>query len=235
MFSVVPPSRAYRGVMDQICSAILAGQLKVGDKLDRERELAQQFGVSRPTVREAVRILRHAGVLRVRRGPGGGLFVVRDTMPHDLLNTAISQGRRDIEDLFEARRAVEGQVVELAAKRASREDLEFLAQALQDFTSGPLNQMRFVAADTRFHLGIARAAKNVRLYKIMETLMKELVVAFEMIPSFPDAFELGKASLASVLDALTASDPIAARRAMESHHSHSYAAVDDYYTRDATT
>jgi len=226
MFSALVSSRAYRGVLDQICNAILSGQLKVGEKLDRERELAEQFGVSRPTVREAIKALRRAGVVSVKRGPRGGVFVERDNIPPDFMSTAFNLVKRDAEDVLEARWAVETMVVELAAKRATAEDLRSLAKAIDDFAGGSQTSSQFVAADTRCHLSVARAARNKRLYEIMESLMKELYVALEMIAASPETFVKAQDSFRLVLQALAAGDPSAARRAMEIHYADTYTAVE---------
>lgn len=227
MFSPLVSARAYRGVLDQICNAILAGQLKTGDKLDRERDLAEQFGVSRPTVREAIMCLREAGVVTVKRGPGGGVFVQNESLPPELLSTA-TMARRDAEATLEARWAVEVMVVELAAERATAEDLEFLEEALRSFTAGPQTAAQFVSADTKCHLGVARAAHNARLYNIMEALMKDVYVALEMVPSTAEAFDMAIHSLRPVLDALAVHDAAAARAAMEAHYADAYSAVDSY-------
>jgi GntR family transcriptional repressor for pyruvate dehydrogenase complex len=229
MFSPLLSPRAYRAVLDQICNAILAGELKIGDKLDRERDLAVQFGVSRPTVREAIKALRLAGVVSVKRGPGGGVFVERESLPSDLFTTALVTVRKDAEEILEARWAVEMMVVELAAQRATQESLDFLAEAITSLTTGPKTAAQFVAADTKFHLGVARAAQNTRLYKIMETLMKEVYVALELVPSTVETFDMAEESLSPVLHALAAHDPAAAKRAMERHYAETYTAVD-YYT-----
>ncbi|MHB9115712.1 MAG: FadR/GntR family transcriptional regulator [Thermoleophilia bacterium] len=229
MFSPLLSPRAYRAVLDQICNAILAGELEVGDKLDKERELAEQFGVSRPTVREAIKALRLAGVVCVKRGPGGGVFVERDSMPPDLFSTALVTVKKDAEEILEARWAVESMVVELAAQRATPENIHFLSEALGALSAGPKTAARFVSADTKFHLGVARAAQNRRLYKIMEALMKEVYVALEMVPETAEAFRMAEDSLSPVLEALIAHDPVAAKHAMEQHYSETYTAVE-YYT-----
>lgn len=227
MFTPLVSARACRAVLDQINSAILAGQLRIGDKLDRERDLAEQFGVSRPTVREAVRFLREAGIVSVKRGPGGGIFVQKESIPIELLSTA-TMARREAEAALEARCAVEMVVVELAAKRATDEDILFQREILQSFLTGPQTAARFVAIDTKCHLGIARAAHNERLYQLMEALMKDVYVALEMVPSTVETFDEAFVALCSVVDALEAHDAPAARAAMEAHYASAYSAIDSY-------
>lgn len=227
MFTPLVSARACHRVLDQINSAILSGALRKGNKLGRERELAEQFGVSRPTVREAIKILREAGVVTVKRGPGGGTFVVSETIPPELLSTA-AMARREVEATLEARWAVEMMIVELAAKRATEEDIRFQREALESFRTGPQTGAEFVAVDTKCHLGVARAAHNPRLYNMMEALMKDVYVALEMVPSIADTFDEAFQAMCSVVDALEAHDAAAARAAMEAHYASAYTAVDSY-------
>lgn len=227
MFTPLVSARACQRVLDQINNVILSGQLRKGDKLGRERELAEQFGVSRPTVREAISMLREAGVVTVKRGPGGGTFVLSETIPADLLSTA-AIARREVEATLEARWAVEMMVVELAAQRATEEDIRFQREALESFRTGPQTGAAFVAVDTKCHLGVARAAHNPRLYNVMEALMKDVYVALEMVPSAAETFEEAFRAMCAVVDALEAHDAAAARTAMEAHYAGAYSAVEFY-------
>jgi GntR family transcriptional regulator, transcriptional repressor for pyruvate dehydrogenase complex len=227
MFTPLVSARACRAVLDQINSAILAGHLRVGDKLDRERDLAEQFGVSRPTVREAIRYLREAGVVTVKRGPGGGIFVQEESIPVELLTTA-TMARREAESALEARCAVELAVLRLAAVRATNEDILFLREILQSFLTGPQTAAQFVAIDTKCHLAVARAAHNDRLYRVMEALMKDVYVALEMVPSTVETFDEAFVKLCAVVDALEAHDASAAREAMDAHYAGAYSAIDNY-------
>jgi GntR family transcriptional repressor for pyruvate dehydrogenase complex len=227
VFTPLVSARACHRVLDQINSAILSGELRKGDKLGRERELAEQFGVSRPTLREAITFLREAGVVTVKRGPGGGTFVVSETMPPELLSTS-AIARREVEATLEARWAVEMMVVELAAQRATEEDIRLQREALESFRTGSQTGPEFVAVDTRCHLVVARAAHNPRLYNMMEALMKDVYVALEMVPSITDTFPEAFRAMCSVVDALESHDAVAARAAMEAHYASAYAAVDSY-------
>jgi GntR family transcriptional repressor for pyruvate dehydrogenase complex len=227
VFTPLVSARACHRVLDQINSAILSGELGKGDKLGLERELAEQFGVSRPTVREAIKILREAGVVTVKRGPGGGTFVVSTAMPPELLSTA-AVARRELVATLEARWAVEMMVIELAAQRATEEDIRSQKEALESFRTAPRNGAAFVAVDTRCHLAVARAAHNPRLYNMMEALMKDVYVALEMVPSFADNFEQHFQAMGSVVAALEAHDATAAKAAMEAHYAGTYAAIDSF-------
>src|SRR5919201_5810973 len=123
LFAPVAVARASSAIADQIRTAIVTGQLGQGDRLPPERELAEQFGVSRVTVRDALRGLEAMGLIDVRVGARGGAFVtaptgavVGQTMSDMLLMQAVSP-----EDIVEARLIVELGTVTLATARATEE------------------------------------------------------------------------------------------------------------------
>src|ERR671935_945339 len=130
MFAPVAVARASSAIADQIRNAIVTGQLGQGDRLPPERELAEQFGVSRVTVRDALRALEAMGLIDVKVGARGGAFVtvpsgdvVGQTMSDMMMMQAISP-----EDIVEARLIVELGTVTIACARASDEDIARLRQ-----------------------------------------------------------------------------------------------------------
>src|SRR5918911_5324484 len=125
MFAPVAVARASSAIAEQIRTAIVTGQLGEGERLPPERELAEQFGVSRVTVRDALRGLEAMGLVEVRVGARGGAFVtaptgshIGQTMSDMMLMKAVSP-----EDIVEARLIVELGTITLAAARATDEDL----------------------------------------------------------------------------------------------------------------
>src|SRR6059058_2030194 len=128
LFAPVSVARASSSIADQIRQAIVTGKLDQGERLPPERELAEQFGVSRVTVRDALRALEAMGLIEVKVGARGGAFVtvpsgsiVGQTMSDMMMMSAVSP-----EDIVEARLAVELGTVTLACARATDEDLEEL-------------------------------------------------------------------------------------------------------------
>src|SRR3954465_15866261 len=125
LFAPISVARASSSIDDQIRQAILTGKLDQGDRLPPERELAGQFGVSRVTVRDALRALEAMGLIEVRVGARGGAFVtvptgslVGQTMSDMMMMSAITP-----EDIVEARLAVELGTVTLACARATEDDI----------------------------------------------------------------------------------------------------------------
>src|SRR3954470_19174389 len=128
IFAPVSVARASSAIAEQIRGAILGGRLKAGDRLSPERELAEQFGVSRVTVRDALRSLEAMGLIEVKVGARGGAFVtaptgskVAQTMSDMMLMSVMSP-----EDIVEARLIVELGTVTLACARATEEALQGL-------------------------------------------------------------------------------------------------------------
>src|SRR5437868_14964652 len=125
IFAPVSVARASSAIAEQIRGAILTGRIKAGDRLSPERELAEQFGVSRVTVRDALRSLEAMGLIEVKVGARGGAFVtaptgskVAQTMSDMMMMSATTP-----EDIVEARLIVELGTVTLACARATDEDL----------------------------------------------------------------------------------------------------------------
>jgi GntR family transcriptional repressor for pyruvate dehydrogenase complex len=86
-FDPVSTRRTFEEAVEQIAEQIKAGDLHAGDRLPSERELAAQMRISRPTLREAIKTLVEAGVLEVRRGQSGGIFVASELVPRELLRS----------------------------------------------------------------------------------------------------------------------------------------------------
>src|SRR5215471_10337339 len=161
-FAPVSVARASSAIAEQIRTAILTGRLKAGDRLSPERELAEQFGVSRVTVRDALRSLEAMGLIEVKVGARGGAFVtapngskVAQTMSDMMLMSATTP-----EDIVEARLIVELGTVTLACARGTEEDIAAL-RALCERGSEALaagTYSRDLSWD--FHALLARAAHN---------------------------------------------------------------------------
>ena len=186
MFTPVQTRRTFEEAADQIAEKVRTGELRTGDRLPGERSLAAQMEISRPTLREAVKVLVDAGVLEVRRGPGGGMYVATDVVPTDLVRHSASLRLAEIAAVLEARRLLEPRVAQLAAERATDEDFEALErsiEAMRRLVGGgwhPRHEDRFLQLDVQFHLALARAANNPTVERLMRMLFRELEIARDM-------------------------------------------------------
>ncbi len=184
---VTRPQQLADQVIDLLKGAISSGEYSVGDRLPTEPQLAEKFGVGRSTIREAVRVLAHNGMLEVRQGDG---TYVR-TLPADGEPLLRRLRRAEISEIGEVRRALELEIVRLAAERRSEEDihnirgfLEIRQQALaRDDVSGALD------ADIAFHCSIAWATHNevfADVYRIFAiTLRRALAALWETEEGVP--------------------------------------------------
>ncbi|MCL2874816.1 MAG: FCD domain-containing protein [Betaproteobacteria bacterium] len=214
-------------VSDTIAAAlerrILDGSLKPGDRLAPERELAVEFGVSRPSLREAIQKLASQGMVRSRQG--GGTFVT------DSLNASFIDPWRDLfdrhpdlrADMLEFRHLLEGQAAAWAAERASAADLARLEEAfaaLREAFAGDDAERR-AAADIAFHQAIGEAAHNALLGRLSTTLLRlmrdDIRFNLDGLKAIPVASSLLLSQHAAIHKAIVEGKPQAARGAAETH------------------
>jgi GntR family transcriptional repressor for pyruvate dehydrogenase complex len=154
---------------EQIRDLIFRGQLKPGEQIMPERELAQALGVSRPTVREAIKQLVTMGLLEHRQGQGTFVRSVSEQRELNPLAAMIEGHSPTLEELLEVRMGLEGQSVSLAAQRATPEDLHVLEKALHQMLEENRAGRLGIEADVSFHMAIAFATKNTVQVHIMKT------------------------------------------------------------------
>lgn len=156
--------RASDQIFEQLRDLVFRGELKPGEQLVPERELARAFGVSRPTVREAINRLVTMGLVEHRQGQGTFVRSHEATREHNPLAAIIGR-ETSLEDLLEVRMGLEAQSALLAAERATPEDIqrleEILAAMEEEYQEGRLG----IEQDVAFHMGLAYATKNpVQVY-----------------------------------------------------------------------
>lgn len=166
MTTMRTPRRLSDEVMTELENMILAGRFKAGEKLPPERELATRFGVSRPSLREAIQKLVARGLLLSRQG--GGTYVA-NTIGHAFSDPllALLERHPDVHsDLLEYRLAIEGASAYYAALRANQVDKALLIERFEELETAYHSQdlAREGAADAQFHLTIAEASHNVVLF-----------------------------------------------------------------------
>ena len=205
---------AHQVVTERLRHAIHLGTYLPGDKLPPERMLAQQLGVSRMTVREAVRVLRAEGYVSSRRGSAGGITVL-DQDENSMRLRQVLLGRMDeLDDNFDFRIAVEGAAARLAAQRRTKADLTCLREAYLQL-GRDVQTARFRAADNVFHLAIADAAKNTLMRQAIENVRAMTWVPLDRVIS--SVFTSAHEHHAQILEAIESSDPDAAERAVVAH------------------
>jgi DNA-binding FadR family transcriptional regulator len=208
--------RLYEQIAEKLSNGIASGKYKVGQRLPSERELAQTFSVSRPTIREAIIALELDNLVDVRTG--SGVYVVNKQPPGG------KAGATDIGpfELLEARRAIEGEACALAAARIEDGQLTELEALVAEMRNENEHDVVMSEdADRRFHETIARATQNSGMVSAVQMLwdararspqqrsLSTKVRAMGVKPRIDDH--------TVILDALRRRDPEAARAAMRDH------------------
>lgn len=174
-------------IAESIRSAIVDGRLKTDERLPTEDELAQRFGVSRPTIREALKRLAAQNLVRSRRGPAGGNFVNRpdpDQMAEAISGAAtlmVSLGAFDIDEITTARLEMETICCRLAANNRQQSDIDALATELELQRDASITDQEFCASDVRFHRVIVNATRNRLLQFVMFALVEAILPVTNMV------------------------------------------------------
>lgn len=207
-------------VLAQLRGLLDDGTLKAGDQLPSERELSEQLGVSRGTVREAVQFLEALGIVKVRHGQG---TFVRATVATAELHeewrawTLRHSGR--IRDLLEVRRGLESFAAELAAKRREQRELRGLEEAVAEMAeaigSGDITAL--VQADIHFHHRLCAAAGNAALVELADALGDQLLRERAATWDIPGRPQRSLTEHTAIFDAVNAGDAAGARAALIAH------------------
>jgi GntR family transcriptional repressor for pyruvate dehydrogenase complex len=218
VYKVVQTSRLYEQIVQQIEESITNGALKEGDQLPAERELAQQFGVSRTAVREAVKALREKGL--VEAYPGRGTFITSGTA-HSIrqtLDRMIKVGQPEgTANLAEVREILEPDIAALAATRADEEDIAAMREAIALMDSMRQDADAFIEADLDFHLALAEAASNPLILSLIDSIVGLLREQRKRIFYVDGGPERGQYHHKRILEAVEHRDSQGAREAMRAH------------------
>jgi len=217
MYKIVQTLRLYEQIVQQIEDSILKGDLKGGQQLPAERELAQQFGVSRTAVREAMKTLREKGM--VEAFAGRGTFVTNGTSRsiRQTLDRMIRGGPSEgAVHLVEVREILESEIAALAAQRADEDARTAMRESIT-VMDGALDAEGFIEGDLDFHLALAEAAGNPLILSLIDSivgLLREQRMRTYYIEGGP---ERGQYHHKRILAAVERRDPQAAREAMFAH------------------
>ncbi len=167
-------------IAEKIRDSITDGTLEADDQLPTENELAKQFQVSRPTIREALKRLAAQSLIRSRRGPAGGTFVNRPSHEEvsSNLTTAtallVSLGEFEVPEILEARHELEITSARLAAKRNTESERDAMAKEIETQKNSALSDVEFCASDVRFHRAMANGSHNPVLKFVMFAVIEAL-------------------------------------------------------------
>ncbi|HYA64181.1 MAG TPA: FadR/GntR family transcriptional regulator [Candidatus Sulfotelmatobacter sp.] len=218
MYKIVRSSRLYELIVQQVEESIHKGELKAGDQLPPERELADQFGVSRTAVREAVKALREKGL--VEAYPGRGTFITSDTSNSIrlTLDRMIKAGQLEgTLQLVEVREILEPEIAALAATRADDEALGELREAVSIMDKAGQDPDAYIEADLDFHLALAEAAANPIILSLIDSIIGVLREQRMRIFKVEGGPQRGQYHHKRILEAVQNRDASGAREAMRAH------------------
>jgi DNA-binding FadR family transcriptional regulator len=216
VFRAVRTGNAFEETVERLLEGVKLGVYAPGDRLPPERELTRRLGISRITLREALRELASAGYVETKRGRFGGTFILRQPEPLLLDEAAKTSMGAELDDSLTYRRVVEAGAAEMAARASlTRQQRENLAECLAEVQGCGMSGYR--QADTRLHLAIADAAGSPRLTASVVEARVLLVDLLNAIPMLVKNLEHANVQHASIVRAILAGDPERARRAMEEH------------------
>lgn len=220
LFSRVSVGRISEIIVEQIRLLMRQGQLKPGDRLPPERDLCERFGVSRVTVREALRMLESAGLVEIRVGARGGAFVTAPSSNRvgeglaDLLTLSVISAA----DVTEVRMVLEVGIVPLVCERATEDDLAKLDKICERSEVALRDGVYTMDMSLEFHTAVAQATHNPALEMLVESFRGPILMSLEEAREVaPEMGGLGTKEHERFVEAVRSRDADAAARIMREH------------------
>jgi DNA-binding FadR family transcriptional regulator len=218
VFRPVRTGNAFEETVERLLQAIRLGVIPFQHRFPPERDLAARLGVSRVTLREAIRALQQAGYVEPRQGRSGGTFVIYERLQPSRrdLRRVIKEMGDSLGDTLTFRHAVEcGAAAAAASRSLSSEEREYLAERLEAVDRAPLDQYR--AMDTRFHLAVAELSGSRLLAAAAADARMRLNDLLNAIPMLEVNIDHARSQHAAIAAAVTVGDPDQARIAVAEH------------------
>jgi GntR family transcriptional regulator, transcriptional repressor for pyruvate dehydrogenase complex len=233
-FAPVATERVSDVIAERLAHAIREGELKPGDRLPTEQELADDFRVGRTSVREGLQKLRALGLIETRKGLGAFVSHAQPADPLGDFARWTAADPRAIEDLVEARFAMEALAAALAAIRATPDQIELIERHhLEHAAAGKRRDSEAViATDEAFHTAIMGAARNQFLERMYQLLIAELTDFRRKTLALPWAAARSATSHGNILKAIREHNAPAAKQAMTDHLFVLYTEIHDSTARD---
>jgi len=220
MYTPIQSVRVFEQIAEQIEKRILDGELRSGDRLPTERELAEQFHVSRTAVREAMKILAQKGLVDMR--PGRGTIVIDGA--HEAMQDSIGLAMKlklgevgGSDNLVEVREILETEIAALAAARATEKEIAAMREAVKVMDESLNDANAFIAADNNFHEALAQATQNTLILILVNSIVNLLSEQRKQIFETEGGPQRGQIHHKRILESVINRDPDAARDAMHAH------------------
>jgi GntR family transcriptional regulator, transcriptional repressor for pyruvate dehydrogenase complex len=220
LFSRVSVGRISEIIVEQIRLLIQQGQLSPGDRLPPERDLCERFGVSRVTVREALRMLESSGLVEIRVGARGGAFVTAPTSDRvgEGLAQLLSMSVISAADVTEVRMVLEVGIVPLVCERATEEDLADLEKICERSENALRTDDYSMDISLEFHIRVAQATHNPAIVMLIESFRGPILMSLqEAKEAAPEMGAVGTKEHERFIEAVRARDVDSATRIMREH------------------
>src|SRR5499425_1549055 len=212
VYRAVRTSRLYEQIVEQVEASILKGQLKPGDQLPAERDLAQRFGVSRTAVREAVKALREKGLVEAYSGKGTFITDGTTQAVRQSLDLMVKIGQTEgTNHLAELRAILEPEIAALAAARIQDPELVTMREAVSIMDASGKDPEAYIEADLDFHLALAEAAANPLILSLLDSIVGLLREQRLKIFRVPGGAARGQFHHKRILEAIEHRNPEKAR------------------------
>lgn len=220
MFELIKNKKVYQHVIEQIQNMVMSGELKKGDKLPSERVLSDELGVSRTSIREALRALEVMGLLESRQGKGNYINGEIDSSFFEPLSIMFMLNEGNPENILELRMVIEVESASIAANKIEDEDVQILEDLIDELKTAESEIMR-AKIDKKIHYKIANITNNYLIVtmlnavsSLIETFIKD---SRAMILKQADKKELLIKQHENICNAIINKDSLKARNAMREH------------------
>lgn len=217
--SITPISRTKltASVFEQLLSYVVRGTWKAGDRIPPERDLCQQLGIARTSLREALKAMELVGMLDSRVGDGTFVCPRSEFLSRPLLWAFTGSDHDELQEIMEARTIIEENLAGLASERGTDEQIKQIGSAVQMMRDSIARGDSILEADMAFHIAVSTAAQNgvlLNAVQLLRNLMRQWIHYKLLIPDIPDV--VLKRHIA-IYKAIAARKPAAARTAMRVH------------------
>lgn len=217
-------------VFEKLKQMLLRGDIKPGEKFPSENELADAFGVSRMTARQAVQKLVVLGLLETKLGEGSFVKKVQPGIVMNQIIPAVYLGENSLLEILEFRTVIEGKTANIAAARATEEDIAELEEICEKMKNCKGNEIEFAHADMDFHLKLAMITKNSIFEQIYHIIRDAMKIAIEEIVNMHGNVD-GLYYHPLILQAIKERDGKKAEEVMTEHVESTYNKILEYKNR----
>jgi len=206
-------------IIRQIKNLLSTGQLKQGDRLPSERQLAERFGVGRTYVRDAIKKLEFYGIVKTMPQSGSYIAGLEISAMEGLITDILKMDNNDLYSLVEMRYILEANGAGLCAQRRTENDLVALQKAVLKFESKIKINPSAVEEDLAFHRAIAEGSKNMVLKSLLMTIMPDILVSYAKFKLCETNAKVSKAAIEHrmLLEAILSQDAVKAQEIMKEH------------------